>query len=204
VSPHLLPDLQPPHLREERLDGRSVYRGHFLDVRRDEVRLPDGLCTVREYIAHPGAVMVIPLLDDGRVVVELQYRYPVGQAMIEFPAGKLEPDEPVLACAQRELLEETGYRAREWARAGLMHPTIGYSDEVIEIWFARQLDLGERQLDKGEFLDVLAVQPDELFSACLQGSLTDGKSLAGLLWLQNVQRGQWVLQWQLVDGPDCG
>jgi ADP-ribose pyrophosphatase len=204
VSQALLPDLQAPHLREDRLDSRCVYRGHFLDVRRDEVRLPDGQGTVREYIAHPGAVMVIPLLDDGRVVVERQYRYPVGRAMIEFPAGKLEPGEPVLACAQRELLEETGYRAREWARAGLLHPTIGYSDEFIEIWFARGLDLGERHLDQGEFLDVLAVQPNELLAACQQGGLTDGKTLVGLLWLQNCLRGEWVLDWQVAAGRDSG
>jgi len=122
MDDQLLPELQPRHLQEVRLDSATVYQGHFLHAKRDTVALPDGSTSVREYIVHPGAVMVIPLLDDGRVVVERQYRYPVQRAMIEFPAGKLDPGEPVLACAQRELWEETGYRAREWARAGCCTP----------------------------------------------------------------------------------
>ena len=201
MFPSLLPDPQAPHLCEARLSSDSVYRGHFLHVRRDRVRLPDGDQSVREYIVHPGAVMVVPLLDDGQLVVERQYRYPVQTAMIEFPAGKLEPGEPVLDCARRELLEETGYRAREWARAGRLHPTIAYSDECIEIWFARGLSLGERQLDQGEFLDVLTLTPAELLQACRDGTVTDGKTLTATLWLQNVLSGAWPLDWQVVADP---
>ena len=111
--------------------------------------LPDGKQVTREYVIHPGAVMIIPQLDDGRLVLERQFRYPMGQVMIEFPAGKLDPGEEPLACAQRELLEETGYSAREWARAGLLHPVISYSTEFIDIWFAKGLVLSERQLDEG-------------------------------------------------------
>eukprot|EP01137_Pigoraptor_chileana_P025120 Opistho-2@94115 len=141
------------HLREERIESSSVYEGHFLKVKRDRVRLPDGREAAREYIVHPGAVMIIPLLDDGRLLMERQYRYPMARVMLEFPAGKLDAGEAPLVCAQRELLEETGYSAREWAYAGLLHNAIAYSDEGIHILFARGLSSGERQLDEGEFLD---------------------------------------------------
>ncbi len=194
----LLPELQPAHLKETPLSSQTVYQGDFLHARRDAVRLPDGTTTTREYIVHPGAVMIVPLLDDGRVVVERQYRYPLHRAMIEFPAGKLDPGESVLACAQRELAEETGYRAAEWARAGVLHPVISYATEFIDIWFARGLTLGPQRLDQGELLDVLAVTPAELMQACRDGELSDAKTLTGLLWLQQVLRGEWALDWQPV------
>jgi ADP-ribose pyrophosphatase len=196
MSAQLLPELQPAHLREDCIDSATVYQGHFLHVVRDTVRLPDGRQAVREYIRHPGAVMVIPMLDDGRVVVERQYRYPLQRALIEFPAGKLETGEDRLLCAQRELREETGYVAREWAKAGVLHPVLAYADEFIEIWFARGLSLGERELDQGEFLDVLAATPAELLAGCRDGVITDSKTLTGLLWLQNVLSGAWKLDWQ--------
>lgn len=198
----LLPDLQPAHLREVRVDSATLFQGHFLHAMRDTVRLPDGSGAVREYIRHPGAVMVIPLLDDGRVVLERQYRYPLQRALLEFPAGKIDPGEDTFVCARRELREETGYRAREWARAGVLHPVLAYADEFIEIWFARGLSLGERELDPGEFLDVLAATPDELLAACRDGVLTDGKTLTGLLWLQNTLSGAWTLDWQPAPAQD--
>lgn len=184
------------HLIEHTVRSEELLRGRFLHVMRDEVRLPDGTLTTREYVVHPGAVMVIPMLDDGRLVLERQYRYPVRQAMIEFPAGKLDAGESTQRCAQRELLEETGYTAREWARAGVMHPVISYSTEFIEIWFARGLAAGERQLDAGEFLDVYSATPAELLDDCRTGRVTDTKTLAGALWLQNVLSGAWTLDWQ--------
>ncbi|MBC7954767.1 MAG: NUDIX hydrolase [Cytophagales bacterium] len=185
------------HLREELVSSQQVYRGHFLDVRRDEVRLPDGSLAAREYIVHPGAVMIVPLLDDGRVVVERQFRYPMGRVMLEFPAGKLDAGEPPLQCAVRELAEETGYRAREWARAGILHNAIAYSDEGIEVWFARGLELGARSLDAGEFLDVDTVTVASLEELAQRGELTDAKTLIGLLWLQNWQSGRWQMTWQV-------
>jgi ADP-ribose pyrophosphatase len=194
----LLPEAQPAHLREVTLSSETVFRGHFLHAMRDRVLLPNGSEATREYVLHPGAVMVIPILDDGRVVLERQYRYPLQRAMIEFPAGKLDPGEDVLTCARRELFEETGYRAREWARAGVLHPVISYATEFIDIWFARGLTLGERRLDEGEFLDVLAATPEELLQACRDGVVTDAKTLTGALWLQNVQSGAWSLDWQSV------
>jgi len=184
------------HLREEKLSSEPVFDGKLLHVRRDQVRLPSGDTASREYIVHPGAVMVVPLLDDGRLVVERQFRYPLGRVMLEFPAGKLEVGEPVLECAARELAEETGYRAAEWAYAGVLHNAIAYSTEGIHIWFARGLTLGERGLDHGEFLDVAAMGFDELMALAQRGELTDAKTLIGLLWLQNWRNGHWPLQWQ--------
>lgn len=184
------------HLREETVLSEQVYSGRFLDVRRDQIRLPDGAAAQREYIVHPGAVMVVPLLDDGRLVVERQWRYPLARVMLEFPAGKLDAGEPPLACAVRELIEETGYRAAEWARAGILHNAIAYSNEGIEVWFARGLTPGERALDAGEFLDVIEMSAEQLDGLARCGELTDAKTLIGLLWLQNWLAGRWPLEWR--------
>ena len=184
------------HLSELMIGSESVLNGHYLQVRRDAARLPDGSEATREYVVHPGAVMIVALLDDGCVVLERQYRYPLHDVMIEFPAGKLDTGESSLACAQRELREETGYTAREWARAGVLHPAISYSTEFIDIWFARGLVSGERQLDAGEFLDVFSATPQELLAWCFGGQVTDAKTLAGSLWLQNLLSGAWALEWQ--------
>jgi len=188
-------DSDTSHLREATLESEQVWRGGFLDVRRDHIALPDGGVSQREYIVHPGAVMIVALLDDGRLVVERQWRYPLGRAMLEFPAGKLEAGEPPLQCAVRELFEETGYRAAEWARAGVTHNAIAYSTEAIEVWFARGLTPGQRKLDAGEFLDVFEASAEELEAAAFSGELSDAKSLVGLLWLRNWRAGRWPLVW---------
>lgn len=182
-------------LIEHTIHSEQLMQGRFLQVLRDTVRLPDGGSDTREYVVHPGAVMIVPLLDDGRLVLERQYRHPMGKVMIEFPAGKLDAGEDTFTCARRELLEETGYAAREWARAGVIHPVISYSTEFIEIWFARGLSLGERSLDQGEFLEVFSATVEELAEWCKDGRVTDAKTLTALLWLQNVQNGTWALQW---------
>lgn len=193
------------HLIEKPLSSQEILKGHFLHAFRDTVALPDGQSAIREYVLHPGAVMVIPLIQDDagnvRVVLERQYRYPVKRVMIEFPAGKRDAGEDALACAQRELREETGYTAQEWAYAGVLHPVISYSTECIDIWFARQLTAGERHLDSGEFLDVFTATPAELLQWCLQGDVTDAKTLTGALWLQNVLNGTWQLNWTTTPAP---
>ncbi len=186
-------------LTETKISSESLFQGSFLHAFRDHVSLPDRTLAIREYVVHPGAVMVIPLLtrNDGElaVVMERQFRYPVGRVMIEFPAGKLDSGETTFNCAQRELLEETGYSALEWARAGVTHPVIAYSTEFIEIWFARGLSAGPQSLDEGEFLEVFTVTPAQLMQWCRNGEVTDAKTLAGTMWLQNYLSDAWPLSW---------
>ncbi|TJZ73154.1 NUDIX domain-containing protein [Chitiniphilus eburneus] len=175
---------QDDHLIETRTDGARVFDGALLHINRDTVRLPDGGTATREYVVHPGAVMVIPVLDDGRILMERQFRYPLDRVFLEFPAGKLDPDEAPLACGQRELLEETGHTAREWEYLGVVHPLISYSDEEIHFFLARGLTAGEAQLDEGEFVETLAVPLAELVAGVLDGRITDGKTISGIFWLE--------------------
>jgi ADP-ribose pyrophosphatase len=184
------------HLVERRLKSESVYEGHFLKVRRDEIRLPSGKTAWREHVVHPGAVMIVPIMDDGQLIVERQHRYPLDRVLLEFPAGKIDPDETTLHCAQRELREETGFHAREWAYAGRMHNAPAYSNEFIEIWLARGLVAGPQELDDGEFLEVRAMTEDALFALAASGELTDAKTMVGLLKLQQWRAGAWVPSWQ--------
>ena len=187
------------HLVERRIRSESVYEGHFLKVRRDEIRLPSGKTAQREYIVHPGAVMIVPLADDGRLIVERQHRYPLDRVLVEFPAGKLDPNETTQRCGQRELREETGYTAREWAYAGRMHNACAYSTEFIEIWFARGLVAGAQQLDDGEFVEFFPLAEAELFEMAARGELTDAKTMVGLLKLQQWRSGAWTPAWQAAE-----
>ena len=184
------------HLREVTVSSEQVWQGSFLDVRRATVALPNGARATREYIVHPGAVVVVPIQDDGSLVMERQFRYPMGRVMLEFPAGKIDAGESPFVCGVRELEEETGYRAREWARAGLLHNAMAYSDEGIEIWFARGLSRGKARLDAEEFLEIIVHTEAEIDALCANGGITDAKTLIGLLWLQKYRAGLWPLVWQ--------
>jgi ADP-ribose pyrophosphatase len=170
-------------LTEHFVSGTRVYDGGLLKVHRDIVRLPDDTEAYREYIRHPGAVAIVALSDDARVLLERQYRYPNRREFIEIPAGKLEPGEPHLETAKRELLEETGYSAAEWRRLGVIHTAIGYTDESIELFLARGLTEGTRKLDAGEFLETLRVPFDEAVAMIRDGRITDAKTVAALLWV---------------------
>lgn len=171
------------HLRETVCSSQDAYQGQFLKMKKDIVSLPDGKETYREYLIHPGAVAIIPILNDGRILLERQFRYPVNAAMIEIPAGKLEVGEEPLLCAQRELLEETGYSAANWEYLGKIHPVISYSTEIIEIFMAQGLEQGERCLDEGEFLDVFAATLDEMHQWIDEGKITDVKTIVAVYHL---------------------
>lgn len=188
----MTPDNDDLHLIEICIESEQIWQGRLLDVRRDRVRLPDGSEGVREYVRHPGAVVMIPVLDDGRLIFERQYRYPVGRVMLELPAGKIDIDEDTLETAKRELHEETGYKAASWRHLATMHPTIGYADERIEIYLAQQLTaLESNALDEGEFLEVVYLTLEEALAEVRAGRLTDGKTLSALLWAEKVLYAGW-------------
>lgn len=178
-------------LNETRVDGELVYDGGFLKVRKDRVSLPDGKITNREYILHPGAVVILPLLDDGTVLMERQFRYPLNQVFIEFPAGKIDAGEAHLDCAKRELLEETGYTASDWQFVSTIHNAIAYSDEHLELFLARGLVAGERQLDEGEFLETFTATVPQLLDWVRDGTITDVKTVIGIFWLDKITSGAW-------------
>ena len=171
-------------LAERRVSGELVFDGTLLKVHRDSVRLPDGSRGVREYIRHPGAVGIVPLFDDGRVLLERQFRYPHGREFIEIPAGKLEPGEAHLATAKRELLEETGYVAGDWQRIGVIHTAVAYTDEAIELFLAKKLEKRERKLETGEFLETLILKFNDALQMIRDGRITDAKTVAALLLLE--------------------
>jgi ADP-ribose pyrophosphatase len=172
------------HLSEKKISGEGVYDGIFLKMKRDIVSLPDGQHAVREYLEHPGAVAILAVLDDGRVLLERQYRYPIAQAVIEIPAGKLNTGEDPLLCAQRELQEETGYTAKHWSKIRRIHPVISYSTEFIDIYLAEGLSPGPARLDEEEFLDVFASPLEELLNWVETGKITDVKTIISTYWLE--------------------
>jgi len=179
------------NLKETCLSTEQVYDGHFLKVQRDLISLPDGSTTHREYIKHPGAVVILPLFADGSVLLERQYRYPLHRVFIEFPAGKIDPGEDPLVCAKRELLEETGYSAASWQFVCTIHNAIAYADEHLEIYLAQHLTAGQASLDEGEFLETYRAPLAELLEAVRTGQVTDVKTMIGAFWLEKIQAGQW-------------
>jgi ADP-ribose pyrophosphatase len=177
------------HLQEKRISGEDIYGGIFLQMKRDKVSLPDGQEAVREYLIHPGAVAVVALLNDGRVLLERQYRYPIAKTCIEIPAGKLDSKEDHLSCAKRELEEETGYTARKWSYIRRIHPVISYSTELIDIYLAEDLVPGKSKLDDEEFLDVFAAPLEQLIAWVEEGEITDVKTTISAYWLDRYRRG---------------
>jgi len=178
-------------LNERRVSSRLVYDGKLLKVRSDTVRLPDGTTARREWIEHPGAVAVIALTDSGEIVMERQFRYPLGRDMIEVPAGKIDPGEDPLATARRELQEETGYTAAEWTHVATIHLAIGYSNEHIEIYLARHLKQERAKLDEEEFLEVFTLPLATALAWVREGRITDSKTVSALFWAEKILEGEW-------------
>jgi ADP-ribose pyrophosphatase len=181
---------QDDRLAETTLDSRLAFEGVFLKLFVDHVRAADGHEATREYLRHPGAVMMIPLLDDGQVVLERQFRYPLARNFVEFPAGKIEVGEELVACARRELLEETGYVAREWTYLGGFHNAIAYSDEKIEVYLAQGLTCEGSDADAGEVLEVFTAPWQDLYDWIADGSITDVKTIIGVYWLERFLRNR--------------
>lgn len=176
---------------ERKISSRAAYRGRLLKLNEDEVSLPDGTTALREYVVHPGAAIILPLFDDGSVLLERQFRYPLGRHFYELPAGKLEPDEAPLETAKRELLEETGYAAAEWRELGRLHPCIGYSDEQIDFFLARKLEFKGARPDEGEFLETLRVPLADSVEWVRRGRITDTKTIIGLFWAEKLLKEDW-------------
>lgn len=183
---------QPEDFTESTVSSRRVFDGNLLHVRVDTVRLPNGRLTTREYIEHPGAVTVLAFVDERTLLFERQFRYPLRRHFIELPAGKIDPGEEPLRTAQRELKEECGYEAGEWRHLGTLHPCIGFADEHIEIYLARNLTHVGRALDDDEFLEVFELTIDEAVEWVRQGRITEPKAITGLFWAEKIVRGEWT------------
>ena len=177
---------KPSDFTETQLTTRLAYDGRLLKVREDSVRLPDGGTARREYVQHPGAAIIIPLLDARTVLLERQFRYALGRHFYELPAGKIDPGEDALATAKRELIEECGYEAARWRHLATLHPCVGYSDERFELYLARELTHVGHARDEGEFLEVVPLAIDEALAWIHSGRITDIKAVSGLLWLKGL------------------
>ena len=168
-----------------------MYDGSFIKVLKDAVLLPDGSTSTREYLTHPGAVAVLSVLDNGNLVMERQFRYPLHREFIELPAGKIDDGEDILVTAKRELLEETGYVAQEWTHLTTAWPCIGYADERMEYFLARGLTHQGSKLDEGEFLEVFELSLTDALEWVRAGKINDSKTLVGLFWLDKALNGSW-------------
>ena len=178
----------PSDFTEKKLSSRTVYRGALLRVHEDEVELPDGGQARREYILHPGAVVILPFVDPDTLLLEHQFRYPLQRHFLELPAGKIEPGEAPELTAQRELLEETGYRARQWQFLTTLHPCVGYSDERIELFLARDLHFEGHPGEDDEFIETLRLPIDELLEKVFAHEITEAKTILGVLWADRLRR----------------
>jgi ADP-ribose pyrophosphatase len=181
-------------LKETCIKSEAVFDGRLLHVRRDTVRLPNGKSTIREYVVHPGAVAVLALLDNGNLIMERQYRYAAGQEFIEIPAGKIDSGEGILETGKRELLEETGYVAKEWVHLTTAWPCIGYANERIEYYLARGLTLQQQTLDEGEFLEVFELSLKEAIDWIAQGKINDSKTIVGIFCLEKFLMREYAQQ----------
>jgi len=174
------------NLKENKISSKIIYQGRLLDVRRDEVRLPNGTTSIREWIKHPGAVCIIPRLPDNKIALIRQYRYPLQQEMIELPAGKLDKNEIPENCAMRELEEEIGYRAEKLTFLTNIHPAIGFADEVMGLYLAENLVKTASNQDEDEFLELIPTPLEKAVKMVWDGVITDVKTIIGILWAKRL------------------
>ena len=176
---------------EQPVSSRVGYEGKLLTLREDKVRLPNGRVATREYVLHQGAAMIVPLFEDGSVLLERQYRYPLRDHFLELPAGKVDPGEAPLVAAQRELLEETGYRAGAWRHLITLHPCVGYSNESVDLFLAQQLSHEGHPGEDGEFIECIQMSVHEALERTRRGEITEAKTILGLLWAEKLLSGGW-------------
>ena len=174
------------NLKEKPISSEIVFKGQLLELHRDEVLLPNGKTSIREWINHPGAVCIIPILPDGNIGMIKQYRYAVKQEMIELPAGKLDKREKPEDCALRELEEEIGYRAKKLTLLTNIHPAIGFANENMWLYLAEDLIKTESKLDSDEFIEFIPEKLEDAIDMVWSGKITDVKTIIGLLWAQRV------------------
>ncbi len=178
-------------LTEKTIESELVFQGHWLKVQRDKVLLPDGGKSIREYVLHPGAALMIPVLDDGRLVMIEQYRHPLKRNFLEFPAGKIDHGETSLQTAHRELREEVGAVAKSMQLMTRIHPVIGYGDEFIDLYMAKDLTWVDPEPDEGEILNIQEISFDEAFALLRQGQITDVKTSLALFWYEKILNAKW-------------
>ena len=176
-------------LIEKKLSSEDIFDGTLLHVKRDYVGLPNGNKSVREWIKHPGAAAVLPVLPDGRMIFVRQYRYPIQQVTLEIPAGKLDAvDEEPLVCAKRELSEETGYEADKYHFLTKLATTVGFSNEFIYVYAADGLTPGKQHTDEDEFINVVLLTMDEAMAKVKSGEICDAKSIVAILLYRELQK----------------
>jgi ADP-ribose pyrophosphatase len=174
---------------ETLVSAHTAYTGKLLTLREDQIQLPNGQTATREFVLHQGAAMVIPLFDDDSVLLERQFRYPLGNHFLELPAGKVDKGEAPLAAARRELLEETGYSAQDWRHLATLYPCVGYSNEQVDLFLARGLKHEGHPGEDGEFLECVRMGLDEAIALAAHGEITEAKTILGIFWADRIRRG---------------
>ena len=174
-------------LKETKISSEQKFKGRLIDLYLDQVELPNGETTTREWIDHPGAVCLIPILPDGKICLIRQFRYGPGEEFIEIPAGKLDAGEAPLDCAYRELEEETGYRTNKLTFLTNIHPAIGFSNEKMWMYLAEELELSKKKLDEDEFLELLPTPLNKALEWVFSGKITDVKTIIGIMWMKKLK-----------------